>query len=80
MIPAGISPAAGSALAAALLVIVGFISAISGLEAAWLVASLFVLCMLTLILSPVLFIHDVNRGLAALELEYELLGLTEEPG
>jgi len=80
VIRAGISLAAGSALAAALLVIVVFISAISGLEAGWLVASLFVLCMLTLILSLVLFIHDVNQGLAALELEYELLGLTEEPG
>jgi hypothetical protein len=78
VIRAGISLAAGSALAAALLVIVIFISAISGLEAGWMVAALFVLCMMSLIASLVLFIHDVNQGLAALELEYELLGLADD--
>jgi len=75
VIRSAIALSAASALGAALLVILIFIIAITGLEASWLVASLFMLCMSTLIVSLVLFIHDINQSLAALRLELQTHGL-----
>lgn len=66
-----ITLAVGSALAAALLVIVIFVAAMLGAEAGMLIAGLFTLGMLALILSLVLFIYDLNQSLAALKLELE---------
>ncbi|MBI5291487.1 MAG: DUF2721 domain-containing protein [Chloroflexi bacterium] len=75
LIRTAIALSAASALAAALLVILIFFTAILGLPTAWLVASLFTACMLFLIASLALFIHDINQSLAALKLELQALGL-----
>ncbi|MCO6452495.1 MAG: DUF2721 domain-containing protein [Caldilineales bacterium] len=77
LIRTAIGFAASSALAAALLVIVIFFTAILDLPAAWLIAGLFTACMLFLIASLVLFIHDINQSLAALKLELHLHGLND---
>jgi sterol desaturase/sphingolipid hydroxylase (fatty acid hydroxylase superfamily) len=66
-----------SALAAAILIIVIFLTALWQLEIAWLISALFVVCMACLIASLVLFIHDINQSLAALKLELEMEGLTD---
>jgi hypothetical protein len=66
-----------SALAAALLIIVIFLTALWQLEIAWLISALFVVCMACLIASLVLFIHDINQSLAALKLELEMEGLAD---
>lgn len=75
LIRTAIALSAASALAAALLVILIFFTAILDLPTAWLVASLFTACMLFLIVSLTLFIHDINQSLAALRLELQALGL-----
>jgi len=75
LIRAAIALAAASALAAAVLVILIFFTAILSLPIAWLIASLFAACMLFLIASLALFIHDINRSLAALKLELQGHGL-----
>ncbi len=75
LIRTAIALAAASALAAALLVILIFFTAVLGLPTAWLVASLFTACMLCLIASLTLFIHDINQSLAALRLELQAHGL-----
>jgi hypothetical protein len=64
-----ISLSAISALCAALLVIVLFVSALLSASSAWLVVGLFVTCMGCLIAALVVFLHDINRSLAALKLE-----------
>ncbi len=74
---AAIALAAGSALAAALLVILIFIAAITGFNAGWLTVVLFTLCMSLLIISLILFIYDINQALAALRLELRTHGLSE---
>jgi hypothetical protein len=66
-----------SALAAAILIIVIFLTALWQLEIAWLISALFVVCMACLIASLVLFIHDINQSLAALKLELEMEGLAD---
>lgn len=66
-----ISLAALSALCAALLVIVLFVTALVSAGSAWLVAGLFAACMASLIASLVVFLHDINQALAALRLELE---------
>jgi len=58
-----------SALAAAILIIVIFLTALSQLEAAWLIGSLFILCMLCLIGALIFVILDINQSLMALKLE-----------
>jgi len=58
-----------SVLLAATLVIVLFLTALLGLEVAWLISLLFSGCMLALIGSLAAFVVDVNRSLAALKLE-----------
>jgi hypothetical protein len=69
LIRAAIALVSLSALAAALLVIVLFFTALWQLETAWVIGALFVACMSCLIASLVLFIHDINQSLAALKLE-----------
>ena len=69
-----ISLAAISALCAALLVIVLFVSALLSAGSAWLVVALFVACMGCLIAALVVFLHDINRSLAALKLELQGAG------
>jgi hypothetical protein len=66
-----------SALMAALLIMSLFFSALLGVDLAWLIAFLFVACLLSLIVSLVLFLHDVNQSLAALKLEIRARGLDE---
>jgi Protein of unknown function (DUF2721) len=58
-----------SALAAAILIIVIFLTALWQLEAAWLIGFLFILCMLCLIGALIFVILDINQSLAALKLE-----------
>jgi len=60
-----------SALCAALLIMVIFTLALLNLEGGWLISGLFIACMLTLIGSLIVFIHDINQSLAALKLEME---------
>ncbi len=64
-----------SALAAAVLIIVLFLTALWQIDTAWLIAALFVICMVCLIGSLIVFIHDVNQGLAALKLELAAVDL-----
>lgn len=64
-----IAAAALSVLVAAILIIVLFLTALMGVEAAAALASLFVAGMGLLIISIILFIRDVNLSLSALKLE-----------
>jgi hypothetical protein len=77
LVRTAIALSATSALAAALIVILLFFTAVLGLQTAWLVASLFAACMLSLIASLILFIHDINQSLAALKLELRGHGLED---
>ncbi|MBI3152438.1 MAG: DUF2721 domain-containing protein [Chloroflexi bacterium] len=61
--------AAVSVLCAALLIIALFITALFGLEDAWLISIIFVCCMVSLILSLVTFIRDINNSLSAFKVE-----------
>jgi hypothetical protein len=61
-----------SALAAAILIIVLFLIALWQLEIAWLISLLFIVCMVSLIASLIIFIRDINQSLAALKLELKL--------
>jgi hypothetical protein len=69
LIRTAITLASTSALAAALLIIVIFLTALWRLEIASLIIALFVVCMACLIGSLVVFIRDVNESLSALKLE-----------
>ena len=60
-----------SALCAAILIVVIFLTALMQLENPWLISVLFIICIAFLIVSLVLFIHDINRSLVALKLELE---------
>ena len=64
-----IALAAFSVLFAALLVISLFLIALFGADLPWLVAGLFILSMLCLIASLILFIRDINKSLKATALE-----------
>jgi hypothetical protein len=64
-----IALASMSALAAAFLIIVLFFTALLELETGWLISALFVMCMVCLIGSLIVFIRDINQALAALRLE-----------
>ena len=64
-----IALAAASALFAAILIIVVFVTALLQMETAWLICTLFIICLACLIASLIVFIHDINRGLMALKLE-----------
>ena len=63
--------ASTSALLAAVLVVVLFLSALLRIEDAWLISVLFILCMGTLIASLIVFLQDINRSLTALKFELE---------
>jgi Cu/Ag efflux pump CusA len=64
-----IALASMSALAAAILIIVLFLTALWQVETALVIGGLFILCMVCLIGSLIVFIHDINQSLAALRLE-----------
>jgi len=61
--------AANSVLSAALLIIALFVTALLGLEDAWLISIIFALCLLSLICSLLVFIADINRSLSAFKVE-----------
>ena len=61
--------AAISLLCAALLIIILFITALFGIEDAWLLSLIFVVCMGSLIASLIVFITDINRSLSAFKVE-----------
>jgi len=69
LIRLAIALASTSALAASILIIVLFLTALWKTETGWLVSLLFIACMTGLIGSLVVFIHDINQSLAALKLE-----------
>ena len=71
MIRLAIALASVSALVAAILVIVLFCTALWQIESAWIIVVLFMVCMVSLIGSLVIFIRDINQSLAALKLELE---------
>lgn len=58
-----------SVLLASLLVITLFVTALLRLEDAWLIATLFTLCMLSLTGGLVEFLRDLNESLSAIRLE-----------
>jgi ABC-type multidrug transport system fused ATPase/permease subunit len=60
-----------SALAAAVLIIALFFTALLQVDSAWLIGALFITCMACLIGSLAVFIHDLNQSLAALKLELD---------
>ncbi len=69
LIRLAITLASMSALAAAILIILLFFTALWQIETAWIIGVLFIACMVCLIGSLVVFIHDVNQSLAALKVE-----------
>jgi hypothetical protein len=58
-----------SALLAAFLIITLFITTLLRLDAGWLIALLFIGCLIALVWSLLLFLKDVNQALLALKLE-----------
>ncbi|HYK89913.1 MAG TPA: DUF2721 domain-containing protein [Acidobacteriota bacterium] len=75
LIRLAIALASMSALAAAILIIVLFFTALWQIETAWLIGTLFIVCMACLIGSLIVFIHDINQSLAALKLELAASGV-----
>src|SRR6266849_5449871 len=69
LIRLSIALASTSALFAAILIIVLFVTVVLQIDTAWLICSLFVLCLACLIASLVVFIHDINQALVALKYE-----------
>ncbi len=61
--------AAISLLCAALLIIILFITALFGIEDAWLLSIIFIACLGSLIASLIVFITDINRSLSAFKVE-----------
>lgn len=77
LIRLAITLASLSALLAAILIIVLFVTALWNLNTAWFIWGIFVLCMTCLILSLVVFIHDTNQSLAALKMELMAEGIQD---
>lgn len=71
--------AAVSVLCAALLIIALFITALLGLEDAWLISVIFMGCMASLIASLLVFIRDINLSLSAFKVELYGYGDHAEP-
>ena len=71
MIRLSITLASTSALFAAILIVILFATALLQLEYAWLISLVFVICIMTLIASLLIFIHDINQSLVALRLELD---------
>lgn len=61
--------AAVSLLCAALLIIALFVTALFGIEDAWLLSIIFVACMVSLIGSLISFINEINHSLSAFKVE-----------
>ena len=61
-----------SALIAAVLIIALFFSVLWEFHDVWLIAGLFVSCMVCLSAALILFLHDINRSLVALKIELKL--------
>jgi len=74
LIRTAIALASLSALAAAILVILLFFTALLQWSSGWLIIILFSICLLCLIGSLILFIRDINQSLTALKLELRLDG------
>ena len=71
LIRLAIALAAGSALLAAVLIILLFLAALLQLNSAAEIEVLFILCVVCLGCSLAVFIHDINQSLAALRLELD---------
>ena len=69
LIRMAISLCSVSVLCAAILIIVIFFTALWNLDLAWLIATLFVVAMVSLTFSLIAFIDDIYKSLAALKLE-----------
>ena len=69
LIRLSIALASLSALFAAILIIVLFVTALLQIENVWLICALFITCLICLIGSLIVFIHDINLALAALKFE-----------
>ncbi|HVM62988.1 MAG TPA: DUF2721 domain-containing protein [Verrucomicrobiae bacterium] len=69
LIRLSIALASTSALFAAILIIVLFVTALLHLENAWVICALFIICLASLIWSLFVFIHDINQALAALKVD-----------
>lgn len=67
-----------SALAAAILIIAIFFTALWHIETALLIGILFIICMACLIGALVIFIHDLNQSLSALKVELTGAGVDDE--
>jgi len=78
IIRAAIALASMSVLLAALLIIALFLGALLGLGIASAIVTLFILCMLSLIASLLLFISDINQSLKALALEMAADGYVDD--
>src|SRR6266853_1575059 len=65
LIRLSIALASLSALFAAILIIVLFVTAVLQIENVWLICTLFITCLVCLIGSLIVFIHDINLALAA---------------
>src|SRR5580704_5863443 len=77
LIRLSIALASTSALFAAILIIVLFVTALLQAGSAWLICGLFIMCLGSLIGSLVVFIHDINQALAALKFELSGTGVDE---
>ena len=71
LIRLAIALAAGSALLAAVLIVLLFVAALLQLHSAVEIELLFILCVASLGGSLAVFIHDINQSLAALRLELD---------
>ena len=71
LIRLAIALAAGSALLAAVLIVLLFVAALLQLHSAVAIELLFILCVASLGGSLAVFIHDINQSLAALRLELD---------
>ena len=72
LIRLAIALAAGSALLAAVLIVLLFVAALLQLHSAVEIELLFILCVASLGGSLAVFIHDINQSLAALRLELDI--------
>ncbi|MEI6082816.1 MAG: DUF2721 domain-containing protein [Verrucomicrobiota bacterium] len=71
LIRLAIALAAGSALLAAVLIVMLFITALLQVDCTTVIGGLFILCVCSLGCSLAVFIHDINQSLAALRLELD---------
>ena len=77
LIRTAIAFATASALLAVVLVIALFVTALVGVPATAVIATLFIACLMALVVSLAIFLHDVNRSLTALRLELTSHGIDQ---